>query len=88
MARSPLPGPNILLIGASGVGKTTSIKTLIAKGITPFCLFTEPGFEVLGDVPSAAAALAVHRPCIGAVGITDSSGKKRHNASSMMQSQL
>jgi hypothetical protein len=52
MARSPLPGPNILLIGASGVGKTTSIKTLIAKGITPFCLFTEPGFEVLGDVPS------------------------------------
>lgn len=50
MAKSPLPGPNILLIGASGVGKTTAIKTLIDKGITPFCLFTEPGFEVLGDV--------------------------------------
>jgi len=52
MARSPLPGPNILLIGASGAGKTTSIKTLIAQGITPFCLFTEPGFEVLGDIPA------------------------------------
>lgn len=49
--KSPLPGPNILLIGASGAGKTTSIKTLIAQGITPFCLFTEPGFEVLGDIP-------------------------------------
>lgn len=50
--KSPLPGPNILLIGASGAGKTTSIKTLIKEGITPFCLFTEPGFEVLGDIPA------------------------------------
>lgn len=50
--KSPLPGPNVLLIGASGAGKTTSIKTLIAQGITPFCLFTEPGFEVIGDIPA------------------------------------
>jgi hypothetical protein len=47
-----LPGPNVLLIGASGAGKTTSIKTLISCGITPFCVFTEPGFEVLGDIPA------------------------------------
>ena len=52
MPKSPLPGPNVLLIGASGAGKTTSIKTLIQLGITPFCIFTEPGFEVLGDVPA------------------------------------
>lgn len=52
MSRSPLPGPNVLLVGASGVGKTTSIKTLIAKGITPFCIFAEQGFEVLGDIPA------------------------------------
>lgn len=52
MPKSPLPGPNVLLIGASGAGKTTAIKTLIPLGITPFCVFTEPGFEVLGDVPA------------------------------------
>jgi hypothetical protein len=49
---STLPGVNVMLMGASGSGKTTSIKTLIAQGITPFCIFTEPGFEVLGDIPS------------------------------------
>lgn len=49
--KSPIPGFNMLLIGASGAGKTTSIKTLIAKGITPFVVFTEPGQEVLSDVP-------------------------------------
>lgn len=48
---SNLPGVNVLLLGASGSGKTYSIRTLIAKGITPFCVFTEPGFEVLGDIP-------------------------------------
>lgn len=41
-----------MLLGASGAGKTYSLKTLIAKGITPFCIFTEPGFEVLGDIPA------------------------------------
>jgi hypothetical protein len=38
-------------MGPSGSGKTTAIKTLIDAGITPFCIFTEPGFEVLGDIP-------------------------------------
>jgi hypothetical protein len=50
--KSPIPGPNVLLIGASGSGKTTAIRTLVDLGITPFCVFTEPGFEVLGHIPA------------------------------------
>lgn len=50
--QSPIPGVKELLIGASGAGKTYSIRTLIAAGITPFCIFTEPGQEVLSDVPA------------------------------------
>jgi hypothetical protein len=50
--KSPLPGVNVMLLGASGVGKTYSIRTLVDAGITPFCVFTEPGFEVLGDIPA------------------------------------
>lgn len=49
---SPIPGPKILLLGASGTGKTYSIRTLLQAGITPFCVFTEPGQEVLGDLPA------------------------------------
>jgi hypothetical protein len=40
-----------MLLGPSGTGKTYSIRTLVDTGITPFCVFTEPGFEVLGDIP-------------------------------------
>jgi hypothetical protein len=50
--KSPLPGVNVMLLGGTGTGKTSSIRTLIDLGITPFCVFTEPGFEVLGDVPA------------------------------------
>ena len=49
--KSPLPGFNMMLIGPSGTGKTYSIRSLVDLGITPFCVFTEPGFEVLGDIP-------------------------------------
>jgi hypothetical protein len=41
----------MLLMGGSGTGKTYSIRTMIDAGITPMCLFLEPGFEVLGDIP-------------------------------------
>ena len=51
ISKSPLPGFNMLLLGSTGTGKTYSIRTLIEQGITPFCVFTEPGFEVLGDIP-------------------------------------
>jgi hypothetical protein len=46
-----LPGTKLLLMGGTGTGKTTSIKTWIEAGITPMCIFTEPSFEVIGDVP-------------------------------------
>ena len=52
MEKSPLPGVNVLLMGGSGSGKTYAIRTLIKAGITPFCIFTEPGHETLGDVPA------------------------------------
>ena len=51
MAKSPLPGVNVLLMGASGTGKTHAIQTLISSGITPFCIFTEPGFETISHIP-------------------------------------
>lgn len=39
--------PKILLVGATGTGKTYSIRTLIDAGLTPLIIFTEPGQEVL-----------------------------------------
>lgn len=39
-------------MGPSGSGKTHSLRTLVDAGITPFVIFTEPGMEVLGDIPA------------------------------------
>lgn len=48
-----IPGPNILLVGATGVGKTHAIGSLLTGGIEEvFVIFTEPGMEVLGALPS------------------------------------
>lgn len=47
-----LPGVNVLLMGASGTGKTHSLRTLVESGLEVFVLFTEPGMEVLADIPS------------------------------------
>lgn len=52
--KSGLPGVNVLLMGASGTGKTRSLRTLIDAGIKPFIIFTEPGMEVLGDLPEGS----------------------------------
>jgi AAA domain len=46
-----IPGPKILLVGATGTGKTHSIRTLVDAGLEVFVLFTEPGMEVLADIP-------------------------------------
>ncbi len=47
-----LPGANFMLVGGSGTGKTHSIRTLCDAGLEVFVLFTEPGMEVLADVPA------------------------------------
>lgn len=49
-----LPGPNILLLGESGDGKTHSIRTLSPAGVTPFIVFMEQGMETLGDMPAGS----------------------------------
>lgn len=47
------PGPNILLMGESGAGKTYSIKTLIAAGIEVRGIFTEPRYAPLRSISCA-----------------------------------
>lgn len=48
---SSLPGVNEMLCGTSGSGKTHAIRTLVEAGLEVFVLFTEPGMEVLADIP-------------------------------------
>lgn len=48
---SNLPGINVMLCGGTGSGKTHAIRTLVDAGLEVFVLFTEPGMEVLADVP-------------------------------------
>ena len=48
MDKSPIPGLNVLLIGATGTGKTHSLITLLDAGVTPYILFTEPGMSTIG----------------------------------------
>jgi len=52
MPYSPIPGIKAMSVGDIGSGKTTLIKSLIDCGVTPMCLFTEPGQEVIADVPA------------------------------------
>ena len=47
-----VPGINVLLMGMPGSGKTHAIRTLVEAGLEVFVIFTEPGMEVLADVPS------------------------------------
>lgn len=47
-----LPGIKVMLMGATGTGKTHSIRTLVEAGLEVFVLFTEPGMETLADIPS------------------------------------
>ena len=60
---SPIPGPKILLLGATGVGKTYCIRTLLDAGIKKVgIIFTEPGMETLGDIPPERLAWHYIRP--------------------------
>lgn len=53
MANSPIPGPKILLVGATGSGKTHAIRLAIAAGLEVCAIFTEPGMEIVGDISCA-----------------------------------
>lgn len=53
MQQSTLPGIKVLLLGASGSGKTHSFRTLVDAGITPFVLFTENSMRTISDIPDA-----------------------------------
>jgi len=46
-AKSKLPGPNVLLMGPAGTGKTHSLGTLVDTGIETFYLGIEQGIESL-----------------------------------------
>jgi hypothetical protein len=48
--RSPIPGLKQMLMGPIGTAKTSSIRTWIAAGVEVRGLFTEPSFEVVGDI--------------------------------------
>lgn len=47
-----VPAPKIMLVGATGSGKTYVLRTLVEAGLEVFVLFSEPGMEVLADVPA------------------------------------
>ena len=47
-----IPGFKTLLIGDAGTGKTHSLRTLTEAGLTVYAIFTEPGMEVVADIPS------------------------------------
>lgn len=44
---SLLPGVNVLVMGPTGTGKTTSLGTIADAGLELYCLFTENGQETL-----------------------------------------
>lgn len=48
-----IPGLKMLMLGSTGSGKTHSITTLVAAGVKPFVLFTEPGMSTLAKVMKA-----------------------------------
>lgn len=61
--KSPIPGPKVLLMGGPGCGKTFSIRTLFDAGIKKVgIVFTEPGMEVISDIPSDKLAWHYIRP--------------------------
>ena len=62
MSDYSIPGLKVLLLGATGTGKTHTIATLCEAGVKPFVIFTEPGMATLSKVlkekglPTDAAA--------------------------------
>ncbi len=77
-----VPGPKVLLLGATGTGKTHSIRTLVAAGLEVFVLFTEPGMEGLADIPSDKLHWAYIPPATASWDDLKDSAKKINTLSS------
>ncbi len=64
-----IPGAKVLLIGATGTGKTHSLRTLVDAGLTPFIIFTEPhGINVVQDIPCPKLHYVYIPPVTGSFG--------------------
>lgn len=60
-----MPGAKILLMGGTGSGKTYSIRTLLDAGFDHVSvIFTEPGMEVLSDVPAEKLSWHYIKPAV------------------------
>ncbi len=71
-----IPGAKVLLMGATGTGKTHSLRTLVDAGLTPFIIFTEPhGINVVQSIPCPKLHYAYLPP------VTGSFGEKEEEAS-------
>lgn len=65
MTQSTIPGPKVLLLGEPGTGKTHAIRTLFDAGIKRVAVvFSEPGMEVLGDIPADKLGWAYIPPAV------------------------
>lgn len=69
-------GLKTALIGPSGTGKTHSIRSLIAAGITPFIIFTEDSRSMLSDLPADKCHWAYISPSASNWGAMIDSAKK------------
>lgn len=56
------PAPNVLLIGGSGSGKTTSIRTLVDAGVETRAIMTEPRWAPLRSIPCSKGLHLAYLP--------------------------
>ncbi len=77
-----IPGWNALLQGESGVGKTTSLRTLVTEcGLELFVLFCENSMEILADLPSDKVHWHYCPPAAGSItDLLDSAQKINENS--------
>lgn len=73
-----IPGPKVLLLGGPGSGKTYSLRTLLdIPGVEHVSVvFTEPGMEVLGDLPASKVSWHYIKPATASWDTMLSQGKK------------
>lgn len=85
-----VPGVRVLLMGESGSGKTHSIRTALDTDVLEdiFVLFTEPGMEVLADLPHDHYHWAYVKPtAVGTTTLLDKVKKMKDSSWDAMQKQ-